>query len=190
MCSIVQGGGAYIQSVHVPDLARHYGSTERCSNARCHFQYQPVESSRLPGRRRPVKKFAESRGTASASPRATGGATRRGCAEDGMADGKKACKVKASSKPREPGRSVEQPRRARWRGRRREIRHRRRRRRRGLVVLAEQGRGRRRDGRPTAIRSMRCRRGSPPSSSLHRHAERRELRVHAQMDAPRRVLRA
>ena len=73
-CSIVQGGGAYIQSVHV-DLARH-GSTERCASARVSLSVQPVESLAAWEASSGNKVCQVARETASASPRATSAATR------------------------------------------------------------------------------------------------------------------
>ena len=100
-CSIVQGGGAYIQSVHV-DLARHYGSTERCASARVSLTVQPVESLAA-WEASSGQKVCQVARNGKCEPKGDWRRYAIGCAEDGMADGKKACKVKAPSKPREPG---------------------------------------------------------------------------------------
>ena len=94
----MQGGGAYIQSVHV-DLAKHYGSSERCSNARVSLSVQPVESLAA-WEASSGKKVCQVARNGKCEPKGDWRRYAIGCAEDGMADGKKACKVKAG-KPRD-----------------------------------------------------------------------------------------
>ena len=86
-CSIVQGGGAYIQSVHV-DLARHYGSAERCS-ARVSLSVQPVESLAA-WEASSGNKVCQVARNGKCEPKGDWRRYAIGCAEDGMADGKKA----------------------------------------------------------------------------------------------------
>ena len=97
-CSIVQGGGAYIQSVHV-DLAKHYGSSERCSNARVSLTVNPVESLAA-WEASSGQKVCQVARNGKCEPKGDWRRYAIGCAEDGMADGKKACKFKAG-KPRD-----------------------------------------------------------------------------------------
>ena len=90
-CSIVQGGGAYIQSVHV-DLARHYGSTERCASARVSLSVQPVESLAA-WEASSGKKVCQVARNGKCEPKGDWRRYQIGCAEDGMADGGEASEV-------------------------------------------------------------------------------------------------